>query len=242
MRYLCIDTSVGAGAAILDDSQKLCERHSVSSRHHAESTVQLIEQCATDLGYDKISDVGLDAIVVGRGPAPFTGLRVGLVVARTLGFALNIPVYGLCSLDAIAYAGAQQLDIQPGQNFMVLTDARRKEVYCRVYTMRGDATKANIGATGDPKVMDPVHAVDYAQESACISLVYPSWEGEECEAHYVDTLQKALPENLSLNKTTFQVADLGHVFYDNYVESGAELPTSTQPLYLRRPDIQGQPR
>jgi tRNA threonylcarbamoyl adenosine modification protein YeaZ len=73
----------------------------------------------------------LTAIAVGVGPGPFTGLRVGIVTARTLGFVLEIPVYGVCSLDAIALevvgTGAAS------GSFLVATDARRKEVYLASY-------------------------------------------------------------------------------------------------------------
>ena len=77
----------------------------------------------------------LTAIAVGVGPGPFTGLRVGVVTARTLGFVLDIPVYGVCSLDAIALevvgTGAAT------DSFLVATDARRKEVYLASYDADG---------------------------------------------------------------------------------------------------------
>ncbi|HEX7740172.1 MAG TPA: tRNA (adenosine(37)-N6)-threonylcarbamoyltransferase complex dimerization subunit type 1 TsaB [Marmoricola sp.] len=69
------------------------------------------------------------AIAVGVGPGPFTGLRVGLVTARTMAMTLGIPVYGVCSLDVLA---AEAVD-GGLSDFVVATDARRKEVYLAAY-------------------------------------------------------------------------------------------------------------
>ncbi len=66
-------------------------------------------------------------IVVGIGPGPYTGLRVGLMTADTFGLALGVPVHGVCTLDGLAYAA--DLD----GPFVVATDARRKEVYWARY-------------------------------------------------------------------------------------------------------------
>ena len=67
----------------------------------------------------------LEAIVVGCGPGPFTGLRVGMATAAAYGHALGLPVHGVCSLDAIG--------IVAGGNLLVVTDARRREVYWARY-------------------------------------------------------------------------------------------------------------
>lgn len=69
------------------------------------------------------------AVAVGVGPGPFTGLRVGLVTARTMALALEIPVYGVCTLDILA---AEAVDAGL-EDFLVATDARRKEVYLASY-------------------------------------------------------------------------------------------------------------
>ena len=76
----------------------------------------------------------LTGIAVGVGPGPFTGLRVGLVTARTMGFALGVPVSGVCTLDVLAAEAVDTGLGDPGTgDFVVATDARRKEVYLASY-------------------------------------------------------------------------------------------------------------
>lgn len=75
------------------------------------------------------------AVAVGVGPGPFTGLRVGLVTARTLGMVLEIPVYGVCTLDVLAAEAVDSGSVDGP--FLVATDARRKEVYWASYDAEG---------------------------------------------------------------------------------------------------------
>jgi tRNA threonylcarbamoyladenosine biosynthesis protein TsaB len=77
----------------------------------------------------------ITAVAVGVGPGPFTGLRVGLVTARTLALALDIPVYGVCTLDVLAAQAVSEGAV--GEPFLVATDARRKEVYWASYDGQG---------------------------------------------------------------------------------------------------------
>jgi len=69
----------------------------------------------------------LTDIAVGVGPGPFTGLRVGVVTALTLGSTLGIATHGVCTLDIVA------ADVEAEDDFLVATDARRKEVYWARY-------------------------------------------------------------------------------------------------------------
>jgi tRNA threonylcarbamoyl adenosine modification protein YeaZ len=68
----------------------------------------------------------IDQVIVGMGPGPFTGLRTGIVFAQSFAFARELPVHGVCSLDAIAYG----IDLP---EYIVATDARRKELYWARY-------------------------------------------------------------------------------------------------------------
>ena len=93
---------------------------------HGETPAPGIRQVLADAN---VTAADLTGIAVGVGPGPFTGLRVGLVTARTLAFVREIEVYGVCTLDILAAEAADQgLD-----EFVVATDARRKEVYLASY-------------------------------------------------------------------------------------------------------------
>ena len=106
----------------------LAERVTVDARAHGELLMLSVRAVLAVAGV-QLRD--LAAVVCGAGPGPFTGLRVGMVTAAALGDALGLPVYPVCSLDAIAYrAGA-------GTPLLVITDARRREVYWARYDEAG---------------------------------------------------------------------------------------------------------
>ena len=98
---------------------------------HAEALPKLVAEALN-------IENGVNEVIVGMGPGPFTGLRVGIVFAQTFASARGIPCRGVCSLDGI--------DID-SDNYIVTTDARRKEVYWAKY-------QAGIRTAG-PEVATP---------------------------------------------------------------------------------------
>jgi tRNA threonylcarbamoyladenosine biosynthesis protein TsaB len=123
---LVVDSATPAVTAALvrveDDVEVLAERATVDARAHGEL---LAPQVDAVLRAGGVQPEALGVLVAGVGPGPFTGLRVGLVTAASMSHALSIPVYGVCSLDALAFG-------QPGR-VLAVTDARRKEIYWAAY-------------------------------------------------------------------------------------------------------------
>jgi tRNA threonylcarbamoyl adenosine modification protein YeaZ len=126
---LGLDTATPAvTVALHDGTQALAESTMVDKHRHAELLSPAIAQVLADAGADRGD---LTAIAVGVGPGPYTGLRVGVVTARVLGAALGLPVHGVCSLDVIA------ADVTADREFLVATDARRRELYWARYDGAG---------------------------------------------------------------------------------------------------------
>ena len=125
---LAIDTSTDVRVGLASDGAVLAATAFTDGRAHAEQLMPLVLSTLADAGR-ALSD--LEQIVVGVGPGPFTGLRVGVATAHTLSFALGLPIRGVCSLDAIA-AGY----LATGE-FLAVSDARRKEIYWARYAADG---------------------------------------------------------------------------------------------------------
>ncbi len=132
---LALDTSGALVTVALHDGRPgsgrgtiVAHRAVAASAQHAELLAPLIEAALADAG---VGADALDAVAVGVGPGPFTGLRVGLVTAQVLGLARGIAVHGVCSLDALAQQAVDGGTVDGG--FLVATDARRKEVYWARY-------------------------------------------------------------------------------------------------------------
>ena len=154
-KVLAIDTSTSrTSVAIIEADTTLFSGFLAGATAHGPSLPALVQEA--------LAVSGVDEVVVGMGPGPFTGLRVGIAFAQSFALARDIPVRGVCSLDAIA-AQINEKD------FIVTVDARRKEVYWARYA-------AGV-RVGDPAVNfpadvsgAPIHADLFPNMQALVKL------------------------------------------------------------------------
>jgi tRNA threonylcarbamoyl adenosine modification protein YeaZ len=201
---LAIDTAtpaVTAGVVRLAAAgpEVLAARVTVDARAHGELLTPHITAALAqaELGLDQ-----LDAIVCGTGPGPFTGLRVGMVTAASLGDALGVPVHGVCTLDAIA------AEAPATESLLVVTDARRREVYWAHYR--------HGRRTAGPDVVAPADLPDVGATAAA---------GQGARI-YADVIGLPVIEPAYPSPAGLVAAAQG---LDN-------APPPFRPLYLRRPD------
>lgn len=141
----------GGGPALVSGAawcRTLAERAVVAPNRHGELLAPLVDEVFAAGGRSRED---LAAVAVGLGPGPFTGLRVGVVTAAALADALGVPAYGMCSLDVVAAAHPED-PCERGE-LLVVTDARRRQVYWARY----DATGRRLDG---PDIAEPAALVE----------------------------------------------------------------------------------
>ncbi|MGW4152354.1 tRNA (adenosine(37)-N6)-threonylcarbamoyltransferase complex dimerization subunit type 1 TsaB [Micromonospora chersina] len=213
MLVLVVDSSTPAVTAALVEVSAAgvaarAQRCTVDARAHGELLAPQVDAVLADVG---ARPADLAAIVAGLGPGPFTGLRVGLVTAATMGQVLGIPTYGVCSLDGIGHP------VAAGEPVLAASDARRREVYWAVYDGAGQRIAG-------PNVDTPAVAAERARDLAVTAAVGDG-------AHrYADVLglpvreEPRYPDAVALARLAAE-----------RIRAGAPGEPLT-PLYLRRPD------
>jgi tRNA threonylcarbamoyl adenosine modification protein YeaZ len=205
MRILAVDTATPAVTAGLVEltpahARPVTDRVTVDARAHAELLTPQVLECLAEAGW-AASD--LDAVVVGDGPGPFTGLRVGMATAAAFGDALGVPVHGVCSLDAIA------MEVATDAELLVVTDARRREVYWARYR---DGARVDGPGVLAPRALD----VDSAQVIAGSALHVDFFDLR------VEPVESPTPRGLVRCAAAALLAN--------------RPPAALAPRYLRRPD------
>ncbi|MFJ1734923.1 tRNA (adenosine(37)-N6)-threonylcarbamoyltransferase complex dimerization subunit type 1 TsaB [Streptomyces sp. NPDC088254] len=206
MLLLALDTATPAVTVALHDGADVVASSSqVDARRHGELLLPAVDRLLAEAGLRLDAVTG---IVVGVGPGPYTGLRVGLMTADTFGLALGVPVHGLCTLDGLAYAADLPVP------FVVATDARRKEVYWARYT----DSRTRVGGPAVDRPADIADQVAGLPAVGAGALLYP------------DTFPDVhAPEHVTAAALASLAAER--------LAAGEELP-EPRPLYLRRPDAQ----
>ena len=128
---LGVDTSTVVCVGLAIDGTAVASAQVDDRMAHVEQLTPLVRQVCREAG---LAVTELTDVVAGLGPGPYTGLRVGIVTARVLAEIAGARLHGICSLDVIA---TQYAVTQPGGEFLVTTDARRKEVYWARYDGAG---------------------------------------------------------------------------------------------------------
>ena len=213
MLVLGFDTATPAVSVALHDGERVVsEAFALDARRHGELLAPMIAKVMADAG---VARGDLSAVAVGVGPGPYTGLRVGVVTARVLGSVLGVPVHGVCSLDVIAAA----VSAGPGREFLVASDARRKEVYWARY----DAAGRRVAGPAVGQASSIPGAADLAVAGAGGQL-YPEAFGE--------VIGPAYP---GAGVLCGLVAQAPGAPSPAVPSSGPPL-LAAEPLYLRRPD------
>lgn len=233
MPVLALDTSSSVAVALTDDSGRtLAARAVPEQRHHAELLAPMIDAVLTEAG---VARTEVTAVVAGTGPAPYTGLRVGLVTARTLALALGVPVHGVSSLDALAADAVDRLRPAVGDEVLVATDARRREVYWARYRVTSTGPTgpgAPLGAGAGP-------LVELVAGPAVGSAATVAAEGWATGAVVVGRGAAQYPADLP------PVADgpldpdpavLARLALTRLAAAPQGTVLASEPLYLRRPD------
>jgi tRNA threonylcarbamoyladenosine biosynthesis protein TsaB len=209
---LAFDTATSAVTVALHDGfAVIAEESAIDARRHGELLAVFIDKVLHGAG---ASQSDLTAVAVGTGPGPYTGLRAGLVTARVLASALGIRADGICSLDVIAREAASAA---AGAEFLVATDARRREVYWARYTAAG------LRAEG-PKVSRPAELPAGLLVAGEGAVIYPELAGRPIGPRFPSAAQLAVIAAARL--------------------ATGEAPQPAEPLYLRRPDARepGKPK
>lgn len=220
MYELCVDSSAGASVALLRDGQVLARQSNEDSRAHAESLAPMIKRCLVEADITTPSQVPWRYLCVGTGPAPFTGLRAGIVTVATLGQTWGVPVYGVGALEALARAA---LDTLPSDSeVMVVTDARRKEVYWGRYKACGADEVEELSAPQVASVSDLAGYLGGSDTLVC--------------GPAARLVAAKFPVNLGSE------ADVDPAIFSRIVRAGLERGRAfaIEPQYLRTPDIHGK--
>ncbi|HZC05554.1 MAG TPA: tRNA (adenosine(37)-N6)-threonylcarbamoyltransferase complex dimerization subunit type 1 TsaB [Ktedonobacterales bacterium] len=231
---LAIDTSTNyASIALADDDTTLVELNwRVGQRHGAET----LERVRWLLRGQNVEMAQLDGLAVALGPGSFNGVRVAVATAKTLAFALNIPIYGIPTLDVIAWGARLSRD-----PIWALLDAGRGEVYAACYDARHTTDDAPSGWSPRPFMS--------GDESGPYGIIAPETVAERVNGPVTITGEWRPATHAALIAALGERARFTSSFSPRRGAWLAELAAirarrgasdnvdALEPLYLRRPNI-----
>lgn len=224
-----IDTSGGVCSVAACSKGNLISEFSVNHKKtHSAMLVPMLDEML------KKADISLEEALlfaVASGPGSFTGLRIGAACAKGLALALNKPLVGVSTLDALSYNLVSSEEI-----VCPIMDARRNEVYTAAYDYKDEGMDAIIYPVIEPQAI----SIDLLVEKLNTIHRPVTFLGDGVFAYAEEIKNKAefsisfAPTNLNLQRAS-SVAILGEYFYENGINRG---DNPLQLSYLRRPQAE----
>lgn len=220
MKYLTIDTTTKVTALALGEEGKLvAEGFLHTSKTHSERLIPMLDQLLNAASW-KLQD--LDFIGVVRGPGSFTGIRIGIATAQGLAEVLQLPLIGVLSLDALAWAGYGR-----SEAIVPILDARKNEWYTAGYFW--DAIRQYPECHVKPQAIEPRRWLE-----ECSRLERPLLFVGDAVSRYAELIMDLLgpqailfPDYLALPRGAFAVQEVWKRYQN---QSQGE---KVEPYYIR---------
>lgn len=218
MKWLAIDTSTGSlTIGLLENGYPVAQFSSEAERNHSILLMPAIERLLQENG---TSPAELSGIAVGRGPGSYTGVRIAVSVAKTMAWALGIPVVSVSGLEAMALgawkAGANA-ERQGLQWFVPLLDARRKQAFTAIYALQGEH-RSTVVADGIRLVPD---WVEHIGQLAIKQSVLPDrivFIGETAGFQpYIETLTAPYPKRIHVMPLSIAADSIGELAWERWL-------------------------
>lgn len=213
---LLLETATSSCSVALTENGKIIAVKEANEQNiHASHITLFIEELMKSTG-KKYSD--LKAVAVSKGPGSYTGLRIGVSTAKGLCYALDIPLLGIDTIEAMAYGLLSQQDIQESDLIIPMIDARRMEVYTGIFQK-------------DLKVIEPVNAkiVDefsFDQFEGQNLILFGDGAGKFKELFFGKN-------NISFIDFTNSAADLNELAWRKFRNNEIENVAYFEPFYLK---------
>lgn len=226
MIILALDTTaITASVALLEDEKIIAQFGVHNKLTHSEKVLPMIDEVLKNSGYT-IDDVEL--IAVSRGPGSFTGVRIGVSIAKGLAFPNNLKIVGVSALEALAEN--VRCNIQGMTPCLILPsmDARRNELYNAVFEFDGQ----------DIKRLSEDRAISCEEVEAELSgeerLILINGDGAsklyDCLSKSEKGIKSSLVPEILLSQNAISVGKVG---YRKYLSGDVDDSISITPLYLR---------
>jgi tRNA threonylcarbamoyladenosine biosynthesis protein TsaB len=234
---LALDTSTSSMSAVLfRDGEVLAESNSKAERNHSMYLIPHIQDMLKSLG---MRPGQIDAIAAGVGPGSYTGIRIGVTVAKTFAWARKVPLIGVSSLEAMALGG-KRLQEAPsrGKRWIVpLVDARRGQAFTALYETEGEYLRA-LKPDGIRLVADWTEEIARLAREQAEEPVQVIFVGE-VDLH-IDSLQRFLeykPYGVIMPHA-LQAYDIGRLAYPRWQAGLIEDAHSFAPNYTQLPEAE----
>jgi len=220
MRIIAVDSSgLVATVAVVEDDSMIAEYTINYKKTHSQTLMPMLDEII------KMTDIDLstiEAIAVAAGPGSFTGLRIGSATAKGMGLALNIPVIGVPTVDALAY---NLWDT--GKIICPIMDARREQVYTGIYEFED----------GEYKVLEPQMAVSVKELIDKLNAIGREviflGDGVPVYKELIDSLAKVPVSYAPAHMSRQRAGAVGVLGIKLYKEGKYETAAEHKPEYLR---------